>query len=91
MSARIIKEEHEMKKAGRLSIAAGPDRFVLTAWPEGEAGAENSLYLPLNQEAAATLVAHLSDWLDASGSVRSLHIEFASDGTGAIARLHVAR
>lgn len=80
-----------MKKAGRLSIVAGPDRFVLTAWPEGASNAEHSIYLPLNQEAAATLAAHLSDWLNACGGVRSLHLEFDSDGAGAITGVHVAR
>jgi hypothetical protein len=29
--------------------------------------------------------------LDASGGVRSLHLEFDSDGRGAITGLHVAR
>lgn len=80
-----------MKRARGLSIAAGPDRFVLTAWPEDKADSENSVYVPLNRDAAATLVAHLTDWLDASGHVRSLHFKLNSDGTGAITELLVAR
>jgi len=80
-----------MKKAGRLSIIPGPERLVLTVWPEnGAKNAENSIYLPLSPGAAAMLVAHLGDWLDSQGHVSPLHLEFDSDGAGTIIGLHVA-